>query len=95
MSRSIFTKTIWFLLGIPVPMAFPSEPSFRESLKSESRRYFYERHIRIAIAMILIVFFAPFVGIWVNGLIGAVGGIVLSVAAFYVTPYVVLKLLEG
>lgn len=45
--------------------------------------------------MILIVFFAPFVGIWVNGLIGAVGGIVLSVAAFYVTPYVVLKLLEG
>ena len=73
-------------------MALPSELSFIDSLKREPRRHFYERHTRIAIAMILIVFFAPFVGVVVKGLIGAVWGVVLSVVGFYLTPYAVLKL---
>jgi hypothetical protein len=73
-------------------MAFPSELSFIESLKSEQRRYFYERNPRIAIAMIIIVFLAPFVGIFVKGLIGAVGGVGFSVLGYYLTPYAVLKL---
>ena len=45
---------------------FPSELSFIQSLKREPRRYFYERHIRIAIVMNLIVFLAPLVGVVVN-----------------------------
>ena len=75
-----------------VQMAFPSELSFIESLKSKPRRYFYERHPRIAIAMILIVFLAPFVGIVVNGLPGAVWGVGLSVLGYFLTPYAVQKL---
>ena len=75
-------------------MTFPSELSFFESLKSESRRSFYQRHPRIAIAMILIVFFAPLGGVFVNGLRGAVWGVVLSVLGFVLTPYVLLKLAQ-
>jgi len=44
--------------------------------------------------MILIVFLAPFVGIFVNGLIGAVWGVGLSVLGYYFAPYAVLKLRE-
>ena len=73
-------------------MAFPSELSFFESLRSEARRYFYERNPRIAIAMIVIVFLAPIVGIFVKGLIGAVWGVVFSVVGYYLAPYAVLKL---
>lgn len=73
-------------------MASSSELSFADSLKSEQRKHFYERHLRIAMAMILVVFLAPFVGLTVAGLAGAVWGIVLSIGAYYLTPYVVLKL---
>ena len=73
-------------------MAFPSELTIFESLKSERRRHFYERHPRIAIAMIIIVFLAPIVGIFVNGLPGAVWGVVFSVLGYFLTPYVLLKL---
>ena len=72
-------------------MASPSELSFADSLKSEQRRHFYERNRNIAIAMIVVVFLAPFVGVAVNGLAGAVEGIMVSIAAYYLTPYVVLK----
>ena len=41
--------------------------------------------------MILIVFLLPFVGLYITGLFGAVLGVVLSVAAYYLTPYVVLE----
>ena len=73
-------------------MAFPSELSFTDSLKAEQRRHFYERNKRIAIVMILIVFLAPFIGIFVRGLSGAVWGVVLSVLGYYLTPFAVLKL---
>lgn len=42
--------------------------------------------------MILIVFFSPFAGLYVTGLFGAVLGLLLSMAAYYLTPYVWLKL---
>ena len=75
-------------------MGTPTELSFFESLKSAPRRYFYERHPRIAMAMILIVFLAPFVGLYVNGLSGAVWGVGLSVLGYVLTPYVLLKLAQ-
>lgn len=73
-------------------MAFPSELSFIESLKSEPRRYFYQRHPRVAMAMIIILFLAPIVGIYANGLPGGVLGVVFSVLGYYLAPYAVLKL---
>ena len=75
-------------------MTFPSELSFFESLKSEQRRNFYQGNPLIAMAMIVIVFFAPFVGIFMNGLPGAVWGVGVSVLGYVLAPYVVLKLRE-
>jgi hypothetical protein len=73
-------------------MSIPSRVSFAESLKSDQRRNFYENHKPIAVLMILIVFLFPFFGLFVVGLFGAVLGVVISVAGYYLTPYVVLKL---
>lgn len=66
--------------------------SFTDSLKEHQRNEFYERHKSIAVAMILVVFLLPFVGLFITGLFGAVLGVVVSVLAYYLTPYVVLKL---
>jgi hypothetical protein len=57
-----------------------------ESLTSDYRRKFYEGHRPIALLMILILFLAPFVGLYVTGLLGSVLGVLLSVAAYYLTP---------
>ncbi|MET0515336.1 MAG: hypothetical protein ABW047_08440 [Nitrospiraceae bacterium] len=66
--------------------------SFTDSLKEPQRRGFYERHRSIAVAMILVVFLLPFIGLFVTGLFGAVLGVIVSVMAYYLTPYVVLRL---
>lgn len=73
-------------------MALRSELSFADSLKSEQRRAFYERHHTIAIAMILIVFLLPFAGLYVTGLFGVVLGMIVSALAYCLTPYAWLKL---
>ena len=44
--------------------------------------------------MILVVFLAPFAGLYVAGLFGAVLGVLLSVAAYFLTPFVWLNLSE-
>lgn len=75
-------------------MRLRSDLSFSNSLNSDQRRNFYERHQSIAILMILIVFLAPFAGLYVTGLLGAVVGVVLSVAAYYLTPYAWLKFFD-
>jgi hypothetical protein len=69
-----------------------SELSFGDSLRSDQRRDFYERHKPIAILMILIVFLLPFVGLSIMGLLGAALAVILSVLAYCLTPYVWLKL---
>ena len=66
--------------------------SFTDSLKEHQRKGFYENHKAIAVAMILVVFLLPFVGLFITGLFGAVLGVVVSVMAYYLTPYVVLRL---
>jgi len=73
-------------------MAFPSDLSFSDSLKSDRRQAFYEHHKRIALAMILIVFLLPLIGVFMSGLSGAISGVVISVLSFYLTPYALLKL---
>lgn len=73
-------------------MAVPSPFSFSDSLTPARRTAFYERHTRIAVAMILLVFLLPFFGVYVRGLIGAAAGVMISVLCYYLTPYLVLKL---
>jgi len=73
-------------------MPIPSDLSFTDSLQSTQRQKFYEHHTRIAIAMIVIVFVLPLAGVFLRGLSGAVWGVGLSVFAYYLTPYTVLKL---
>ncbi|MGE3151765.1 MAG: hypothetical protein AB7G48_09875 [Nitrospiraceae bacterium] len=73
-------------------MTRASELSFITSLRAAQRREFYERHTPIAIAMILIVFLLPFVGLWIMGLFGIALAVLMSAVAYYLTPYVWLKL---
>jgi hypothetical protein len=63
-----------------------------DSFNSEHRRRFYEGHRSLALLMILIVFLSPFAGLYVAGLFGAVIGVLLSFAAYYLTPYLWLTI---
>lgn len=63
-----------------------------ESLSRDHRRRFYEDRRSLAIAMILLVLLAPFAGLYVTGLFGAVLGMLGSCTVYYLTPYVGLKL---
>ena len=73
-------------------MALPPDISFADSLKRDQRRAFYEAHKDIALVMILVVFLFPIVGVNASGLLGAVWGVVISILAYYLMPYVTLKL---
>ncbi|MEY4706018.1 MAG: hypothetical protein RL042_2223 [Nitrospirota bacterium] len=72
-------------------MPLPSDLSFVDSLTNAQRQNFYERRRYLAILMIVIVLFSPFAGVYVAGLIGAGLGVLLSVALYYLMPYVWLK----
>ena len=73
-------------------MTAPSDISFRDSLKGEQRKAFYEGHKDIALIMILVVFSFPLFGVYSSGLLGAAVGLVISVLGYFLTPYVTLKL---
>jgi len=69
-----------------------SECSLTESFNADFRRRFYEGHRSLALLMILIVFLSPFAGLYVASLPGAVIGVLISFVAYYVTPYLWLKI---
>jgi hypothetical protein len=73
-------------------MAPPSNLSFTDSLKTDQRKAFYEGNKDIALGMILVVFLFPLFGVYVSGLLGAALGMLISIAAYFLTPYVTLKL---
>ena len=73
-------------------MALPSDVSLSDSLKSDQRKAFYEGHKDIALIMILVVFLFPLFGVYINGLLGAALGMGISIAAYFLTPYVSYKL---
>ena len=75
-----------------VSMAFPPDLSLTDSFKSDHRKAFYERHKGVALVMILIVFLLPLIGVFVSGLSGAALGMLISVLAYYLAPYALLKL---
>jgi len=78
--------------GYSARMPSPLVMSFTDSLKYVQRRAFYDRHQLLAVLMILIVLILPFVGLVVSGLFGVIAGALVSFAAFYLMPYVSLKL---
>jgi len=67
-------------------MSDSSSLSFSESFTAHNRRKFYERHRSFAVLIILILFLAPFAGLYVTGLLGSMVGVVLSVIAYYLVP---------
>lgn len=73
-------------------MSGRSDCSFTGSFNADVRRRFYESHRSIALLMILIVFLSPFAGLYVAALFGAVSGVLISFVAYYVTPYIWLKI---
>lgn len=56
-------------------------------LTADSRRIFYEGHRSVALFMLLVVCAAPFAGLYVAGLLGVVVGVLVSAAAYVLTPY--------
>lgn len=60
--------------------------SSASSFSAETRRKFYEGHRSMALFMLLIVFMAPFAGLYVAGLLGVVTGVLVSAAAYVLTP---------
>ncbi|MGC4095592.1 MAG: hypothetical protein QM706_00600 [Nitrospira sp.] len=58
------------------------------SFSDEARRKFYEDHRSMALFMLLLVFAAPFAGLYVAGLLGVVVGVLVSAAAYVLTPCV-------
>jgi|GEM_PF-1708691 len=67
-------------------MSYRSDPT--ASFSAEARHTFYEGHRLIALFMLLVVFAAPFAGLYVAGLIGVVIGVLVSAAAYVLTPSV-------
>ena len=73
-------------------MPLPSHVSFSDSLKSDQRKAFYEGHKDIALIMILVVFLFPLFGVYISGLLGAALGMMISIASYFLTPYIRSKL---
>ena len=73
-------------------MPSPLIMSFTDSLKYVQRRAFYDQHRLLAVSMIAIVLILPFVGLLISGLFGVLAGALVSFAAYYLAPYVSLKL---
>jgi hypothetical protein len=73
-------------------MAHPSHLSLGDSLKTDQRKAYYEAHKDIALVMVLVVFLFPLFGVYVSGLLGAALAMLISIAAYFLTPYVTLKL---
>ena len=66
--------------------------SFTDSLKYVQRRAFYDQHQLLAASMRAIVLILPFGGLLIIGLFGVLAGALVSFAAYYLAPYVSLKL---
>ena len=74
-------------VGFVYTPGMPDRSDSASPFLAETRRAFYEGHRSLALFMILIVFVAPFAGLYVAGLLGVVLGVLISGAAYVLTPY--------
>lgn len=84
-ARNFLTDMVVNCVYTPV---MPDRSNLITFFSAEARRTFYERHRSIALFMLLIVFAAPFAGLYVAGLLGVVVGVLVSAAAYVLTPSV-------
>lgn len=73
-------------MGFVYTRCMADHSNFSVSFSAEARRAFYEAHQSLALFMILVVFAAPFAGLYVAGLLGVVVGVLVSAAAYILTP---------
>lgn len=67
---------------MPSPPASPPFPA----LTADARRTFYAQHRAVAIVLIALVFIAPFVGLYLAGLLGAAIAVGLSALVYSLMP---------
>lgn len=85
LSRRPSLASTWPHSGYITRMTHRSNSS-AASFSAEARRTFYEGHRSLALFMLLIVFAAPFAGLYVAGLFGVVVGVLASAVAYVLTP---------
>ena len=73
-------------------MSHQPPSSIADAFRGEYRQRFYEGHRSLALLLILMLLMAPFAGLYVTGLLGAILGMVSSVAAYYLVPLLGLVL---
>ncbi len=61
--------------------------AFTESLHSDRRRAFYDRHAGIARMMYLCMVLLPLAGLWMRNVVGGVLGLTLFLLCYYLMPY--------
>ncbi len=72
-------------------MTLHSNLSLSDSLKGDQRQAFDEEHKDLARIMILVVFLFPLFGVYISGLLGTAIGMIISIVAYFLTPYITLK----
>lgn len=75
-------------------MTTPPNVSLSDSFNKTHRLAFYEGHKKVAMVMILVLFLFPLFGVYISGLLGAAVGLLLSLVAYFLTPYITMKLNE-
>jgi uncharacterized membrane protein len=76
------------MVGFVYTPTMPHRSDSTASFSAEARRTFYEGHRSMALFMLLVVFAAPFAGLYVAGLLGVVIGVLVSAAAYVLVPSV-------
>ncbi len=80
--------------GRSVSVGVAEEINVAGHITWEKRREFYEKNLLAFIAVVVITFGAPFLGLLLVGWAGVVAGLVLGGAAYWVGPFAVTKIRE-
>ncbi len=78
------TEEVDFVYTLCMPDRYDSDHA--GFFSAEARRKFYEGHRTMALFMLILVFAAPFAGLYVAGLLGVMIGVLVSAAAYVLVP---------
>jgi len=81
-------------LGKKISLTLTETIGFKDSLKWEKQREFFEQNPKIKWLIVAITIGSPFVGLVMAGLLGVVIGLVLGVLSYLLGPYAVVKVRE-